>query len=717
MFARFKDYFRWLLPIGLGLAALAIPLLRDFHLESALLAAFTGCLWSGWKAAQAVKDVSNSDLKQALNILGWLYLFGLPLLIYTVLSGCFSIHGLGFWILYPVPSVFFGYAVGRLIRILGVPIGKLLTIISLLIISFGVLLFEFYNYPQVYFFNHVWGGWPGPIYDETVQITGSLISFRIITLFWILLLWFIPDFRSDRKVRWLIIFSVIALVFSYTRLPEAGIISPGSYIQKQIGGLEQTTHFNIYYAENYYSDDEIKRIALEHEYYLDRISSQLRISKPDSNNKIESYLYAHPWQKKELVGAKFTSYVPVWLEQDQLHIAKQQLGSLKHEMVHVLAKEFGNSLLNASWSIGLIEGLAVAIAPDESRVSTIDQLVVSERPLPDAEEMKHALSPIGFYGGRSTVNYTTAGSFVKHLLDNFPVSNMKQAYRSGRISEAYHTSFDTLVQGWHDHLETVRIDSVDQRVASRLFSIPSLFEKECPHILTDFSARWDQYRYHMAEGDTSRAVASLDEAFKLKPKNLFIKSEWAFMNLKVGNTDKVRDKTSLKDSLADLQLLYADAFVLSGDHAKAEKHLKRGAELLKANPDSVSQIAIETRMDSVQWKHYRDLTYSNKLFEEGVFRELLYRTKVRTVEQAIEQERWTKLKSYSQIMYELPADTRYFDAYISMVHVLGYLQEWDLSEKWLNKLSVMDIRQRYSERLQQESRWIAYLKQDRTKGL
>ncbi len=719
MISRFQKYYHWLFPLIPGLAALAIPLLRDFHLESALLAAFTGCLWSGWKAAQAGKDVSaNSDLKQALNILGWLYLFGLPLFIYTVLSGCFSIHGLGFWILYPVPSVFFGYALGRLFRILNIPVTRWITTLLLLLIAFGGLLIEFYSFPQVYFFNHVWGGWPGPIYDETVQITGSLIYFRIITLFWILLLWFIPDFRSDKKARWLIIFSVIALVFSYTRLPEAGIISPGSYIQEQLGGTKQTRHFNIYFANDYYSPDEINRIALEHEFYIDQITQQLQLSKPDSNEKIESYLYAHPWQKKELVGAKFTSYVPVWLEQDQLHIAKQQLkGSLKHEMVHVLAKQFGNKLLNASWSIGLIEGLAVAIAPDESRVSTIDQLVASEKPLPDAEEMKHALSPLGFYGGRSTVNYTTSGSFVKYLLDNYPVTNMKQAYRSGRISEAYQASFDALVQDWHDHLETVRIDSVDQRMASRLFSIPSLFEKDCPHILTDFSARWDQYHYHMAEGDTSRAVESLDEAFRLKSNNLFIKSEWAFMNLKVGNTVKVREKASSKDSLADLQLLYADAFMLSGDHTEAGKYLNKGAELIKADPDSASQIALETRMDSLQWKYYRDLAYGNKLFEEGVFQELLYRTKVRTMEQAIEQELRTKLKSYSQIMYELPADTRYFDAYLTMVHVLGYLQEWNLSEKWLNKLSAMDTRQRYSERLQQERRWIAYLKQDRTKGL
>src|SRR6056297_2126819 len=175
-------YYHRLLPVVLGLVALTIPLLRDFHLESALLAAFAGYLWAGWKASQ--KRSKSDDVVQTLSILGYLYLFGLPLLIYTILSGCFSIHGLGFWLLYPVPGVFFGAAIGRLLRLWDVPFGRLLTMLVLLGISFGALIIEFYSFPQVYFFNHVWGGWPGPIYDETVQITGSLIYFRIMTLLW-----------------------------------------------------------------------------------------------------------------------------------------------------------------------------------------------------------------------------------------------------------------------------------------------------------------------------------------------------------------------------------------------------------------------------------------------------------------------------------------------------------------------------------------------------
>src|SRR5699024_3558595 len=152
---------------------------------------------------------------------------------------------------------------------------------------------------------------------------------------------------------------------------EMGIITPETYLRQKLGGIQETEHFVIYYDKRGYTPAEIGLIAREHEFYLDQITDKLDLEKPDSVHKIQSNLYAHPWQKKELVGAKFTSYVPVWLEQDQLHIAKQQIeSSLHHELVHVLAKQFGNQLFNASWSIGLVEGIAVALAPDKSLTST-----------------------------------------------------------------------------------------------------------------------------------------------------------------------------------------------------------------------------------------------------------------------------------------------------------------------------------------------------------
>lgn len=704
-----KKYWSYLIALCLGLLALNIPLLRDFHLESALLAALVGCFWAGWKAAGTASKTLN-DLLGITSVLGHLFTFASPLLAYAIFSGCFSIHGLGFWLLYPVPSVFFGSAIGRLFLKLKIVYSRLLTVLVLILIAIGGLLIEFYSFPQVYFFNHVWGGWPGPIYDETVEITGSLLYFRAITLFWILLLWYLPDFTTGKESRWVVVLAVLALVFSYLNLSEAGVISPRAHLQKELGSMKETPHFEIYYDADFYSADDIGRLALEHEFYLDQIADTLKLSKPDTVQKIESYLYAHPWQKKQLVGAKFTSYVPVWLEQDQLHIAKQQLGSLKHEMVHVMAKEFGNPLLNASWSIGLIEGLAVALAPDESSNSTIDQIVVSEKPYPSAAEMNRALSLLGFYGGRSGVNYTTSGSFVKYLLENYPVSRFKEAYGSGDIVEAYGLDLVDLVENWHQYLDTVTVDSLDQQIARRLFSMPSLFEKECPHVLSEFAEQMDRYLFYRAEKDTSRFLSYLDQAVGLRPGNYPLKTEWSFRNLEAGYHTKVVEQTTLQDSSAELQMLYADAWFLNNRMDAAKKHLDLANRLLKDDPDApeMLNLALETRIDTSQWRHYVAVRYGKELPKQE-FDKLMYRTKIRALQLAIESESWDHLRYYALRLLDYPVDLQYFNAYSSLLHMLAYLEEWELADRWRKKLQGLDFRQRYRERLIQQSEWIEFL--------
>ncbi len=244
------------------------------------------------------------------------------------------------------------------------------------------------------------------------------------------------------------------------------VISPRQTLKEQLSIHKETKHFDLYFDESNFSKEEVEFWAIRHEFHLDQIIQELEIDWPE-NRKIESYLYANAWQKKRLVGAKFTSYVPIWLDQDQLHIAKQQLDRvLKHELVHAISKQFGNKLFNGSWSIGMIEGVAEAVARDASSESTLDQIIAAELPYPSASDMQNALSNSGFYGSASSISYTTAGSFVRFLLDNYPVENFKKAYPQHNFEDSYPVSFDKLVSGWDQNLNLIAIDSVDQQVLS-----------------------------------------------------------------------------------------------------------------------------------------------------------------------------------------------------------------------------------------------------------
>lgn len=696
-------------PILLGIGLLFIPLVGDFHIESAILVSLVGCFWAGIRATGESK---KKDFYASLRIVGYLFLVGLPLLVNAVFTGCFSIHGLAFWLLFPLPSVFFGYAIGRLMRELRLSYPKFVTIGVLLFIAIGILLIELRTYPQVYFFNHVWGGWPGPIYDEVVRVNGATIFFRMLTLLWAALLWYIPVLNKDRYKKWIVVFSVVAILISYTHLTEFGVNSPRSHLQNVLGGHKTTEHFELYYDQHLYSTYEIDLLAKEHEFYFDQIADKLNLSARDSTHKIESYLYGHAWQKKQLVGAKFTSYVPVWLDQDQLHIAKQQIwSSLKHELVHVMAKQFGN-WFNASWSIGLIEGLAVAIDGGASTTSTIDQMVVSEKPYPPEEQLKAAFSFWGFYGGRSGVNYTTSGSFVRFLMENYPINALKEAYHTGNLPEAYQVDWKTLTNEWHASLDTVETDTVDQQVARRIFGMRSLFEKECPHVISDFAVAHDNYRLSLSNQDTAKALHFLDQALVEADSAESIKTEWSYRNLVNGYSQKLRQAATLSDTTVDLQLLYADAFAMSGDWGKAIKYLNEGQRLYEESPDSLLKLGLETRSDSVQWKIYRDMTYANLLPDDITFAKALYRTKIRSIRKAIEQEQWEKVANYGRLLLKETLQQRYFDDYQRLIHHLAFQKESTLAGRFIEKLSVMPLRERYRERLQQEREWIMFLKGD-----
>ncbi|MDZ7691752.1 MAG: hypothetical protein U5K69_11615 [Balneolaceae bacterium] len=699
---------KYVASVVVGVLALFIPLVRDFHIESAILAATTGAFWGGWTAVK--KRVGRSDAHHALEICGLLYLAGLPLLLFALITGCFTVHGLGFWVFLPAPSVLLGVGMGRLTRFLKLPAPRFITAFVLILIAIGGLLFEFLTFPQLYFFNHVWGYWPGPIYDEAVQFPASLLGFRFITLCWILTLWLIPILHEDKIYTWIVGLSVVGLIISYTQMEHMGLVSPREYLQHQLGGEKQTDHAKLFYAKDAYSDEEIDRLSTETEFFIHQIQTTLNIDKPESAVKIELYLYADPWQKKELVGAKYTSYVTVWQPIPQIHIAKEQIdGSMKHEVVHAVTAllDWPGLLPN----IGLTEGIAVALDPDRSSRSTIDQLVASEKPYPSAQEMQSALSYWGFYTGRSAVNYTTAGSFVRYLVETHPPEHFVQAYQSGSLERGYTESFSQLIDGWHQRLDSVRVDSSDRRRADQIFGQSSIFEQHCPHKIPLSAQLFDRYRLSVARQDTGAAISSLTKLKQLDSTQTSPKLLWAIWNLRTGNTRPVIKETILQDDRIESQLLAADAFRMERAFKKAQKFLHKAAELAEQQNDSTFDETITIRRDSLQWSYDLRLRYERAVLDPEAFSNARYRLKIQAVENTLQKDAASKelLSIYAKQLLELSIELDFFNTYLSMIHRLIYYHEFDLAQQWITKLHAQEISLRYHERLQQEEAWFRFI--------
>ncbi len=699
-----RRYLKILLPLALGSLLLLFPLLRDLHFESAFLASIIGCFLAA-KVLAKTKDEERS-FRLAIGIMGYIYIIAVPLFISSLISGCLTFDGFAFWILLPAPSVFFGASIGRLCRMMNAPMPALFSFLILILCSLGVWMIEFFTLPQVYFFNHVWGTWPGPIYDEALQVSENLLFFRWITILWIILLWILPNWTETSQNRIVTFLALGCLLFSYLNLDEMGIITPRETLKKELSAHLQTTHFDLYFEESNFTEQEIEYWALRHEFHFQQIIDILEIDWPE-DRKIESYIYANSWQKKKLVGAKFTSYVPIWLGQDQLHIAKQHLdGVLKHELVHVISKQFGNSLFNGSWSIGMIEGIAEAIAKDASPESTLDQVISAESSYPSPEQMKNALSNSGFYSSASSISYTTAGSFVQFLVNNYPVENFKKAYPSNDFENSYPVSFEELVDGWHQHLKTIEIDSVDKQISEFIFSRRSLFQKHCPHAFTEEQQLWDAYNFHVSNQDSTKALKTIEQLYELSPDNKLITREWLREQLLHRNYATALYAFDATDTLLSLQILNADALFLHGDISSAQKLLQQLKPQIDSSDARNFKYSYKLRSDSLNWNTFLTARYKNKVPLQNDFIKLKTPTQMLILSKAIELGFVTHyLPDESLIISQKPLNTDWFDVYEDIIEQLVFIESIDNTDLLINSLEKLPLRARYSERLSELKEW------------
>jgi hypothetical protein len=390
-------------------------------------------------------------------------------------------------------------------------------------------------------------------------------------------------------------------------MPDHAVITPRSHIQQVLGGEFRSAHFMIYYDNQAYSHEEVERWARLHELYRTHILESLELDPSTQMLYTESYLYRHVWQKKQLTGAKYTSYVPVWNRIDQTHIAKEALdGTLHHELVHVAAKAFGNSLINASWSFGLVEGIAVAVVPDISDVSTIDQIVAASPNRPDAATLEASLSISGFYSGRGGVNYTTAGSFVRWLMREYPISSIKEAYRTSTF-EHFGVPFEQLADGWNAMLDSIDVDTTDRLTTERIFGRLSLFELDCPRRVTPLYQAYDRSRNLFMEGDTLSAADFASKALGFEPSNLRLWQDAARMWLLAGRPDSLLAMDADSMSLVPIKRVYrADALFIKGDTTSAREIL---AELSADSLSPALARAVQRRSDLNWWTSWIAIQY------------------------------------------------------------------------------------------------------------
>ena len=644
-----------------------MPLVDDLGFEFAFITAaiatfatgvMTVHLVNGWRRDGPQADGPQADGPRNTRHSALLaLLFGLSLstlllpmavmFVKSWISGfCNVPEGLAFYMLLPGISVLWSTSVA-LVCALAAERRRHATLLFLgvMFLSIGISVFRLATQPPVFAYNPIIGYFPGPIYDEVVVITSTLLTARTIVLVSVLAMvaglcaCFDPSARKIRPsllfkirggrpdggisrggqdggsaatgmaMRVLFLVSVAVLAAAYVYRAPLGIVIDRSHIQQTLGGHRQTAHFDIYYDWNTISAWNIDLIARDHEYQLARVIDYLEI--PPPSTRIASYIYASADQKKRLMGARHTSIERPGSDEMHLNNASFPHPVLKHELVHVVSAAFGNALYGGSYWIGFHEGLAEAVDWQDAPMNP-HEWSRAMRELGYAPPMENLLSMTGFWTAASSRSYTLCGSFVRFLIERHGLPAFKKAFPEGAVEEAYGRTTVELIAEWEAFVDGIQLREDQLRIARQRFIRPSIFRLHCPHEVAALNDRaWQAYNARRYRA----AVRDFDRVLELEPENPSALRGLLWGTYRLADYDRTESVALLIERPDQTVGLLADAHLVRGDTAwktgRIDDARRSYEEVVNLQASADMSRAASIRMDVLDREPIRDtiMTY------------------------------------------------------------------------------------------------------------
>jgi tetratricopeptide (TPR) repeat protein len=517
-----------------SLACTQVPLLNYLGFEYSALIALVATLVSGLmhlsfasrldRGASYLPFVGRSFASSCL-LLG--IPVGISVLNALIVRNCSFTQGFVFFALLVLPAVFFSVSLATAITVLTDRWRKTWFVVIVVAVLLQVLVVTVTR-PQIFAFNYILGFFPGITYDETLRVEPRLLLFRLETILAALLMLGIAriiDARRRRPVfgplsaegvvrralyrRWLVTTVVVAVGWGWMMLSSEGLgfSSSAESIARTLGGRIEGDHIVMVYPKASLSPNEAQRLLDLHEFLFQELCRDLGVA---PQRKITSFLYPSPYEKGLLVGAAGTNIAKPWLW--QLHVNLGDVDAvLKHELVHVMAAEFGFVLFRVGLNPGLIEGLAMAVERT-AYGETLHRLARCADTLGIPSDLKGLFSISGFVRAPASVSYTLAGSFSRYLIDRYGMRRFKRLYRTGDFEDVYRKSLDQLQSEWRAMIRSIAPSPDELEKATYLFARPSIFTKVCARVIADLN---DRTRELLAKGLPDSALELSDRSLSL----------------------------------------------------------------------------------------------------------------------------------------------------------------------------------------------------------
>lgn len=598
----------------ISLALTQVPLFNYLGYEFSAVIALVWSLAAGlltislWNKSSAESSVELKPFLVRSIVLSLVPLL-IPALVISVnafcVKNCSFLQGAMLFLLIVVPGVLLVHAFSFLIAVSMRRWKKTIFFLGWIVILSQIGYVTFTR-PQIFAFNPILGYFAGLTYDETLVVLNRLLVYRIGTLAFGAFLLIeacaihyrrtsITGEKPQELSRMMQSLAVVSLVLAgalYGFSDRLGMSSSESSIEQTLGGRTETEHFIISYPDSLLKGKRLQQVAQLHEFYFDQLVRALRVQ---PSRKIHTFLYASSDQKGRLIGAGGTNLAKPWLW--QLHINLGDVdGSLKHELVHVLAAEFGFPLLRVGVNSGLIEGLAVAMErmEFEEPINRLAGMAFAAGGTPDLVSL---FSLSGFMKAPAGVSYTLAGSFCRFLIDRYGMRRFKLLYRTGEFEILYGQTLPALLHDWRKTMTGFRYSEADLAKAEYFFKRRSIFGKVCARVIANLNK---ETRSLLVQRKYDEALASADKSLSLTVNADAVYQKAAAL-LRLGRYSEAVSftKTQLADSAAassflTLKLSLGDA--LWGVDS-LEPAMKAYSELLRSHLSSSWDETLALRLE------------------------------------------------------------------------------------------------------------------------
>lgn len=488
-------------------------------------------------------------------------------------------------------------------------------------------LWQLYASPGIYSLGLFYGWLTGAIYDTDTSIEPRYIYFRLQSLVFILgcSFWLLSKVISKKhRMRALSLLFLMGYIAACLVGDRFNFHSSKDEIIRNLGA-SLTSKRCVLYVPSEMPLHMRKRHAQECDFKVSNIESQLQLSPP--TGPVTVYLFRSIEEKKRLMGAAGTDIAKPWRKEIYLHDEGFPHDVMMHELAHAVLADVGSGPFKiAGWlgglipKSGIIEGLAVALAWDETRGFTPHEwshAMLEMKLLPELESIQSG----GFLTESADRAYTANGSFMKWILEVHGPDAMKKIYRTGSLS--FLGEVPALEKKWHADLRTQPLSQEAKARVALYFKQPSVFAQVCPHtIASEYATIMDE----LGKGKIKEARLRCERIVALDPGSVEHRVNHLRLLIEEGDLQEAKHQFATLASkgfsplaMMGVEELFADLAFSAGDLPVAKEHYDR---LLSLTLDEhtrrqieVKRFALSTLLqhpESIEAKAVRDLLIGAK---------------------------------------------------------------------------------------------------------